>query len=129
MKIGELSERTGLPTSRIRYYETNGLIPAADRAPNGYRDYDASMIERLRMIDLAKSLGFSLEEIAALMSSSPGTRPSCETISAALEQKLIAIDAHMKRLRDTRKRVDSALRYLKENPGAEKHAENIRMQF
>ena len=63
MKIGELSERTGLPASRIRYYESNGLIPAADRAPNGYRDYDAAMIERLRMIDLAKSLGFSLDAL------------------------------------------------------------------
>jgi DNA-binding transcriptional MerR regulator len=129
MKIGELSERTGLPTSRIRFYETNGLIPIADRAPNGYRDYDASMIERLRVIDLAKSLGFSLEEISALMASSTGARPSCETVSAALEQKLVAIDAHMKKLRETRRRVGSALRYLKENPGAEHQAENLRMQF
>jgi DNA-binding transcriptional MerR regulator len=129
MKIGELSERTGLPASRIRYYESNGLIPAADRAPNGYRDYDAAMIERLRMIDLAKSLGFSLEEISALMASSPGTKPSCETVSAALEQKLGAIDAHMKKLRDTRRRVESAIRYLKENPGAENHAESIRLRF
>lgn len=129
MKIGELSERTGLPASRIRYYESNGLIPAADRAPNGYRDYDAAMIERLRMIDLAKSLGFSLEEISALMASSPGTKPSCETVSAALEQKLGAIDAHMKKLRDTRRRVESAIRYLKENPGAENHTESIRLRF
>lgn len=129
MKIGELSDRTGLPASRIRYYETNGLIPAADRAPNGYRDYDAAMIERLRLIDLAKSLGFSLEEISGLMASGPEARPSCETVSAALEQKLGAIDAHMKKLRDTRKRVESAIRYLKENPGAENHAENIRLSF
>lgn len=129
MKIGELSERTGLPASRIRYYETNGLIPAADRAPNGYRDYDTAMIERLRMIDLAKSLGFSLEEISALMASSPGTRPSCETVSAALEQKLGAIDAHMKKLRDTRRRVESTLRHLKENPGADNHADVSRIRF
>jgi DNA-binding transcriptional MerR regulator len=129
MKIGELSERTGLPASRIRYYETHGLIPPADRAPNGYRDYDTSMIERLRMIDLAKSLGFSLEEISGLMATSPGARPSCETVSAALEQKLTAIDAHMKHLRETRRRVESTLRYLKENPGAENHTDVSRIRF
>ncbi len=129
MKIGELSERTGLPASRIRYYETNGLIPAADRAPNGYRDYDASMIERLRLIDLAKSLGFSLEEISKLMASGAGERPSCETVSAALEQKLTAIDSHMKQLRETRRRVESTLRHLKENPGAENHADVSRIRF
>lgn len=129
MKIGELSERTGLPASRIRYYETSGLIPAADRAPNGYRDYDAAMIERLRLIDLAKSLGFSLEEISNLMAAGDGERPSCETVSAALEQKLAAIDSHMKQLRETRRRVESTLRYLKENPGADNHADASRIRF
>jgi DNA-binding transcriptional MerR regulator len=129
MKIGELAERTGLPASRIRYYEANGLLPAADRAPNGYRDYDAAMVERLRTIDLAKSLGFSLEEISALMASGGGERPSCETVTAALQMKLTAIDAHMKKLRETRRRVESTIRYLQENPGAENHTDVSKLRF
>lgn len=129
MKFGEPSERTGLPASPIRYSETNGLVPAADRAPNGYRDYDASVIERLRLIDLAQSLGFSLEEISNLMASGAGERASCETVSAALEQKLTAIDSHMKQLRETRRRVEFTLRHLKENPGAENHADVSRIRF
>ncbi|MFD5702211.1 MerR family transcriptional regulator [Streptomyces lasiicapitis] len=46
MRIGELSERTGTPRRLLRYYEEQGLI-VADRAPNGYRDYDASTVDRV----------------------------------------------------------------------------------
>ena len=114
MKIGELSERTGLPASRIRYYEANGLLPAADRAPNGYRDYDAAMVDRLRTIDLAKSLGFSLEEIGRLLPGEGGITPTCDTIGDALRQKLTAIDHHMAQLRDTRQRVENAISHFEE---------------
>ncbi|GGO57075.1 MerR family transcriptional regulator [Streptomyces lasiicapitis] len=46
MRIGELSERTGTPRRLLRYYEEQGLI-VADRAANGYRDYDASTVDRV----------------------------------------------------------------------------------
>ena len=39
MKIGELSQRTGMATSAIRFYESSGLLPAAERGANGYRQY------------------------------------------------------------------------------------------
>ena len=129
MKIGELSARTGLPASRIRYYEANGLLPAADRAPNGYRDYDAAMVGRLRTIDLAKSLGFSLEEIARLLPGDAGETPSCDTIGDALKQKLSAIDSHMAQLRATRKRVEGAIAHFEEMKRAGQHADVSRIPF
>ncbi|MFD3535455.1 MerR family transcriptional regulator [Streptomyces sp. NPDC058664] len=49
MRIGELSERTGTPRRLLRYYEEQGLI-VADRLPNGYRDYDASNVDRVAQI-------------------------------------------------------------------------------
>ena|SRR3990167_4215572 len=129
MKIGELSERTGLPASRIRYYESHGLLPAADRAPNGYRDYDAAMVNRLRTIDLAKSLGFSLEEISRLLPGEAGITPSCDTIGDALRQKLAAIDNHMAQLRDTRSRVEGAIRHFEDMKRAGQHADVSRVPF
>ncbi len=50
MKIGELAERTGLATSRIRFYERIGLLKAARRQANGYRSYpdDAVLTARPR---------------------------------------------------------------------------------
>lgn len=129
MKIGELSGRTGLPASRIRYYESHGLLPAADRAPNGYRDYDAAMVGRLRMIDLAKSLGFSLDEIGRLLPGDAGLTPSCDTIGDALKEKLVAIDSHMARLQETRVRVEGAIRHFEEMKRTGQHADVSNVSF
>lgn len=49
MRIGELSERTGTPRRLLRYYEEQRLI-AADRSPNGYRDYDERFVDRVLQI-------------------------------------------------------------------------------
>ncbi|MEV0375076.1 MerR family transcriptional regulator [Streptomyces sp. NPDC050636] len=49
MRIGELSERTGTPRRLLRYYEEQGLI-AADRSPNGYREYDERFVDRVMQI-------------------------------------------------------------------------------
>lgn len=49
MRIGELAERTGTPRRLLRYYEEQGLI-AADRAPNGYREYDERFVDRVHQI-------------------------------------------------------------------------------
>lgn len=66
MDISEVIQQTGLPASRLRYYEEVGLI-----APNGRkgmrRQYQDSVIERLAFIALAQRAGFSLVEIADLL--------------------------------------------------------------
>lgn len=49
LRIGELSARTGTPRRLLRYYEEQGLI-AADRAPNGYREYDPRFVDRVLQI-------------------------------------------------------------------------------
>lgn len=66
MKIGELSERTGIPASTIRYYEKEGLLPKAQRGANGYRVYQDQALERLDLIQLGQTLGFSLDTIRSI---------------------------------------------------------------
>ena len=63
MKIGELAERSGIPASTIRYYEREGLLPKAQRGANGYRVYQANVLDRLDLIQLGQKLGFSLDTI------------------------------------------------------------------
>ena len=65
MKIGELAAATGLATSAIRFYEQSGLLAPAQRAPNGYRSYPPEAVERLRFIQVAQALGFSLDSLRA----------------------------------------------------------------
>lgn len=65
-RISQVAERTGMPATTLRYYETRGLLPAR-RSRSGYRTYDDSDVERLRFIATAKELGLSLDEIRDLV--------------------------------------------------------------
>lgn len=67
MNIGQTSKATGVSQRMIRHYEGIGLMPPPDRRENGYRDYPPNAVERLRFIANARDLGFSVEEIAALL--------------------------------------------------------------
>ncbi|MBA4354261.1 MAG: Cu(I)-responsive transcriptional regulator [Novosphingobium sp.] len=68
MNIGQVSKSTSVSQRMIRHYEGIGLMPPADRRDNGYRDYPPRSVERLRFIANARDLGFSIEEISALLS-------------------------------------------------------------
>jgi DNA-binding transcriptional MerR regulator len=63
MRIGELADRTGLAPSAIRFYERQGLMPAATRQANGYRVYGEADVERLTILNLSQSFGLSLAQI------------------------------------------------------------------
>ena len=65
MRIGELSRRTGISTSRIRFYEKHDVLPKPIRDGNGYRAYPDTAVKILSLIDDAQRLGFSLSEIRA----------------------------------------------------------------
>ncbi|SAK62882.1 MerR family transcriptional regulator [Caballeronia ptereochthonis] len=67
MRIGELSERTGIACSRIRFYERIGLLKAVTRQPNGYRTYPPEAEFALDLITAAQQAGFSLDEIGTLL--------------------------------------------------------------
>jgi MerR family transcriptional regulator, copper efflux regulator len=67
MNIGTVAERSGVPPKTIRYYESIGLIPSADRRPNGYRTYSVVDMHTLNFIKRARSLGFSVDEVRDLL--------------------------------------------------------------
>lgn len=63
MRIAELSRRSGVAATALRYYESIGLITVR-RASNGYREYDEDVLGRLDLIEASKELGLPLDEIA-----------------------------------------------------------------
>lgn len=67
MNIGEAAARSELPAKTIRYYEDIALVRPA-RAANGYRDYSDKDVHRLRFVQRARGLGFTIEECRALLS-------------------------------------------------------------
>ena len=68
MPIGEVAGRARMSTSRIRFYESRGLLPEPERA-GGKRRYDEQVLRRLEIIDAAQRVGFTLEEIRDLLGS------------------------------------------------------------
>ena len=79
MAIGEFSRRTGRSIETIRYYERIGLLPPPDRRGR-YRRYDTADVGRLTFIRRARELGFTLDEVRALLklSVTDGRNPCTE---------------------------------------------------
>jgi MerR family transcriptional regulator, copper efflux regulator len=63
MRIGDLTERAGVTQRTVRYYESIGLLPPAEREGHGHHYYTEETLARLQKIDQLKQLGLSLEEI------------------------------------------------------------------
>jgi MerR family transcriptional regulator, copper efflux regulator len=92
--IGKAAAQAGVRIDTVRYYEKVGLLRRARRSAGGYRHYSEEDVARLQFIRRAKHLGFSLEEIAALLaiSEAAGDR---RTVKALAERRLAEVEAKL----------------------------------
>jgi DNA-binding transcriptional MerR regulator len=67
VRISQLADSAGVPTSTVRYYERVGLMAVPARTASGYRDYADDAAARLRFITRARRMGLSCEQITALI--------------------------------------------------------------
>ena len=67
LQRAELARRTGANLETVRYYEKVGLLPPPPRTASGYRSYDDTHEQRLGFVLRARELGFSLDEVRALL--------------------------------------------------------------
>ena len=101
MKIGELARRTGLATSRIRFYEASGLLQA-QRQPNGYREYSPQTVGLIEIITSAQRAGFALAEVRNLLPAPNLKGWKRDELLARLRAKVTQIDAMRRRLRQNK---------------------------
>lgn len=101
MNIGTAAERSGLPAKTIRYYEEIGLIRPG-RAGNGYRDYAAGDVHRLRFLQRSRSLGFAIEECRQLLSLYDDKARASAQVKAIASDKLGEIDRKIAELTELR---------------------------
>ncbi|WP_228534048.1 MerR family transcriptional regulator [Nocardia sp. BSTN01] len=116
MKIGDLAARAGMTPSRIRYYETAGLISPARRTDAGYRLYDEQAVQRLEIIGYAQLAGFTLAEMRSLL---PLTQPGKwdrEALVGTLRTKAAAIEQLQQRLAAARDRLESVIADVENTP-------------
>jgi MerR family redox-sensitive transcriptional activator SoxR len=71
LTIGELSKRSGIATSALRFYEDRGLI-RAERTRSGHRRYSRSVLRRIAFIVFAQRVGLSLDEVVTELAKLPG---------------------------------------------------------
>lgn len=109
MTIGEVAHKAGMRPSAIRYYERIGLLPKPQRT-SGRRRYEASILQKLGVIQMAQHAGFTMAEIQTLLHDFPADTPPSVRWQALATKKLTEIDALIQRAYTMRTFLEQALR-------------------
>ena len=117
ISIGDLSKKTGVHIETIRYYERIGVMPKPPRTAAGRRYYSKDFVRRLSFITRSRQLGFSHDDIRALLSLADGNGYSCADVR---ELTLAHASEARRKIKDLRK-LERSLRGM----AAECHGENI----
>ena len=98
MRIGELADLAGLTAKTIRYYEGLGLVDEPERHANGYREYGADAVERLRFIKDSQAAGLTLAEVGEILGMKAAGESTCAHTRTLLARHLAEVDAQIERL-------------------------------
>jgi MerR family mercuric resistance operon transcriptional regulator len=102
MRIGELARSVDVSVETIRYYQRIGLLELPQKPYGGTRSYSTEDLQRLRFIRRAQQLGFSLDDIQALLELSSS---ECEQVQKLAAEKLDIVQEKLSQLR----RIESVL--------------------
>lgn len=95
LTIGEVAKRAGVSVETVRFYERQGLLQEPPRTAAGYRQYPEETVSRLRFVQRAKELGFSLREVEELISLRLDPDVPCADVRARAEAKIADINARL----------------------------------
>jgi len=98
MNIGQAASASGVSAKMIRHYEAIGLLREAARTDSGYRQYAADEVHSLRFIRHARDLGFSLPEIAQLLSLWQDRKRPSRQVKALAQQHIDELDRKAREL-------------------------------
>jgi MerR family copper efflux transcriptional regulator len=108
MLINELSKKTGISTHTIRFYEKSGLIEGKQDESvksNNYFHYDEATIEKLEFISDAKSVGFTIKEIAQIIDAWYNRKYTKKQKLEILEDKLNSLEQKLKEIKEMKKQI------------------------
>ncbi|WP_111633345.1 MerR family transcriptional regulator [Pedobacter cryoconitis] len=106
--INQLSKETGIPIGTIRFYEKSGLFSGEKKqevTTNNYVYYGDDVVEKLRFIQMAKAVGFTLAEIKEVVDAWYQKKISRNAKIEVLDRKLIQIDAKISELKAVKKQI------------------------
>lgn len=102
LSIGQIAKQTDITVETIRFYEKKGLIDTPDRTESGYRQYPEETVKRIRFIQRAKDVGFTLGDIAELLHLRREPGSSCTDIKLRATDKIEEVDQKIQELQKIR---------------------------
>lgn len=108
LTIGQVAKEAGIRTSKIRYYESVGLLSAAPRV-SGQRVYDPDVLNTLRLIQFAQDAGFSIDEIRHVLDGFDRRTPASERWQKVAKRKLQDVATLIERAQRMQRVLESLL--------------------
>jgi len=105
MRIGELAQASGTPIETIRFYEREGLLPAAARTEGNYRIYTPQHADRLGFIRQCRSLDMTLDEVRVLLRFKDQPLADCGEVNSLLDEHIGHIATRIRELRALEKQL------------------------
>lgn len=109
-RSGELARLAGVSTDTLRHYERLGLIAKPRRSSNGYREYSADTPDRVRVIQSAVGLGFTLAELARIFRIRDSGGAPCREVRDLARRKAGELETRLRQIRELRDRLRSMIR-------------------
>ena len=119
MTIGQLGRATGTAVETVRYYEKIGLLPKAARTAGNYRSYGSAEVDRLGFIRKARDLGFSIEQVRALLSLSDERDRDRDDVDRIAKQHLAEVDRKIADLTALRRELSTVIEQCESGTVAE----------
>ena len=122
LRAGELARAAGVSTDTLRHYERKGVLARPRRSANGYREYPAESLARVRLVRRALSVGFTLDELAQILRARERGVAPCREVREMAARKLADVEERLRELAAVREELREVLadwdsRLSKTKPG------------
>jgi DNA-binding transcriptional MerR regulator len=98
LRSGELARIAGVSTDTLRHYERKGVLARPRRSANGYREYSANSVDRVRLIQRALAVGFTLDELSKVLAVRDLGGTPCKQVRELAASKLADIETQLKEM-------------------------------
>ena len=102
LRVGDVASQAGVSVDTVRHYERKGVLPDVSRDASGYRRYSEDAVKRILMVRRAITLGFSLDELAAIFRERAAGKPPCTRVRDLAGRKLVELDERIAALTSLR---------------------------
>jgi DNA-binding transcriptional MerR regulator len=110
LSAGELAKAAGVSTDTLRHYERKGVLPRPRRAANGYRQYPPEALDRVRLVRRALAVGFTLDELAPVLSVRDRGAAPCRQVRELAAAKLAEVEERLTQMIELRDELRTTLK-------------------